>query len=76
VEGLLYLLLPSCCCGSWEGLSPDLDLTAQQVIENPHDYDIPAWMLNRRKDWETGKDLHNVINKCATSPRARCVNLM
>jgi hypothetical protein len=51
-------------------------LTAQQVIENPHDYDIPAWMLNRRKDWETGKDLHNVINKCATSPRAPCVNLM
>jgi len=34
-----------------------------QVIENPSDYDIPAWMFNRRKDWESGKDMHNVINK-------------
>lgn len=64
-----------------------------QVIENPQNYDIPAWMLNRcaaitslhsfvssvhvaiaahfffvaracrRKDYKTGKDLHNYTNK-------------
>jgi small subunit ribosomal protein S18e len=34
-----------------------------QVIEKPLDYDIPVWMLNRRKDYATGKDLHNNTNK-------------
>jgi len=34
-----------------------------QVIEHPMDYDIPAWMLNRRKDYKTGKDMHNYTNK-------------
>jgi len=34
-----------------------------QVIERPLDFDIPAWMLNRRKDYTTGKDLHNNTNK-------------
>jgi small subunit ribosomal protein S18e len=34
-----------------------------QVIERPLDYDIPVWMLNRRKDYVTGKDLHNTTNK-------------
>mmetsp|Transcript_53850 Transcript_53850/g.78961 ORF Transcript_53850/g.78961 Transcript_53850/m.78961 type:complete len:229 (+) Transcript_53850:148-834(+) len=34
-----------------------------QVIERPLDFDIPAWMLNRRKDFATGKDMHNNTNK-------------
>jgi small subunit ribosomal protein S13 len=34
-----------------------------QVIERPLDYDIPAWMLNRRKDYTTGKDMHLNTNK-------------
>jgi small subunit ribosomal protein S18e len=34
-----------------------------QVMEKPLDYDIPVWMLNRRKDYVTGKDLHNHTNK-------------
>jgi len=34
-----------------------------QVVENPKLYDIPAWMLNRRKDYRTGLDLHNTVNK-------------
>ena len=34
-----------------------------QVIEKPLDYDIPVWMLNRRKDYATGKDLHNNTTK-------------
>ncbi|ALL02077.1 30S ribosomal protein S18e (S13p) [Pyrodictium delaneyi] len=32
----------------------------EKAIENPTAVGIPAWMLNRRKDYETGKDLHLV----------------
>lgn len=28
------------------------------IITNPLKYNIPVWMLNRRKDYETGGDLH------------------
>ncbi|HZX44921.1 MAG TPA: 30S ribosomal protein S13 [Candidatus Nanoarchaeia archaeon] len=28
------------------------------VIVNPKDYKVPSWMLNRRKDLETGQDRH------------------
>jgi len=30
----------------------------QEIITNPVKYDIPIWLLNRRKDLETGKDIH------------------
>jgi len=30
----------------------------ESVLKNPQEYGIPSWMLNRRKDYETGKDLH------------------
>jgi len=30
----------------------------EDVITNPSKHGIPAWMLNRPKDMETGKDLH------------------
>jgi len=30
----------------------------EDVINNPSKYGIPSWLLNRRKDLETGKDLH------------------
>jgi len=30
----------------------------EDVIENPEKYGLPSWLLNRRKDLETGKDLH------------------
>jgi small subunit ribosomal protein S13 len=30
----------------------------EDVIANPTKYGIPQWMLNRRKDLETGKDIH------------------
>jgi len=30
----------------------------QDIIKNPVKYGIPAWLLNRRKDLETGKDIH------------------
>lgn len=30
----------------------------EQVIKNPDEHGIPAWLRNRRKDRETGEDLH------------------
>ena len=30
----------------------------QDIITNPVKYGIPIWLLNRRKDLETGKDIH------------------
>jgi small subunit ribosomal protein S13 len=30
----------------------------EDVLQNPMKYGIPRWLLNRRKDRETGKDLH------------------
>jgi len=30
----------------------------EQVIKNPENFGIPVWALNRRRDIETGKDMH------------------
>ena len=30
----------------------------EQVIKNPSSFGIPSWILNRRKDPESGKDIH------------------
>lgn len=32
----------------------------ERVLKNPTEHGIPSWVLNRRKDYETGKDLHLV----------------
>jgi small subunit ribosomal protein S13 len=49
------------------GINPDIRagfLTEQEVekieeiIKEPTKYDLPDWLLNRRKDLETGKDMH------------------
>lgn len=32
----------------------------EHVLKNPAEHGIPSWMLNRRKDYETGKDIHLV----------------
>ena len=32
----------------------------QKVLKDPAGHGIPSWMLNRRKDYETGRDLHLV----------------
>ena len=34
----------------------------EEVIVNPLKFGIPSWMLNRRKDMETGEDRHLVVN--------------
>lgn len=30
----------------------------EDAVKNPLKYNIPRWMLNRRKDYETGEDIH------------------
>jgi small subunit ribosomal protein S13 len=49
------------------GIDPSMklgDLSKEQVeqlenvLKNPSQYGFPSWMLNRRKDYETGKDIH------------------
>jgi len=30
----------------------------EQIIKDPTKFELPNWLLNRRKDLETGKDLH------------------
>ncbi|MFP3950328.1 MAG: 30S ribosomal protein S13 [Candidatus Micrarchaeia archaeon] len=40
-----------------------------QILANLQDYGIPAHLMNRRKDRETGKDLHNIMNDLVFSQR-------
>ncbi|PDM26663.1 30S ribosomal protein S13 [Candidatus Bathyarchaeota archaeon] len=49
------------------GIDPDMRLgflteseieSLSDIIQNPSKYDIPEWALNRRKDLETGENLH------------------
>jgi small subunit ribosomal protein S13 len=49
------------------GVNPDLRVglitesdvaKIEDVIRDPVKYNIPAWMFNRRKDSDTGKDMH------------------
>ncbi|MFP4112560.1 MAG: 30S ribosomal protein S13 [Candidatus Woesearchaeota archaeon] len=30
----------------------------EEIIRNPEKFNMPSWLLNRRKDYETGKDMH------------------
>lgn len=41
------------------GFLSDADIKRlENIIRNPRKYGVPVWMLNRRKDLETGEDLH------------------
>ncbi len=42
----------------------------EQVLKNPAEHGIPSWMLNRRKDYDTGKDLHLLGANVAMATRA------
>ena len=33
-------------------------LRIEEILENPQDFGIPRWMLNRREDYEAGDDIH------------------
>ncbi len=35
----------------------------EELLKNPQKYSIPAWFLNRRKDYETGNDMHLVSSE-------------
>ncbi|OGM02996.1 30S ribosomal protein S13 [Candidatus Woesearchaeota archaeon RBG_13_36_6] len=39
-------------------LSDEEIMRLDDVIKNPLKYSIPAWMLNRRKDYDTNENLH------------------
>lgn len=41
-------------------LSDDLVSKIEDAIRDPAKYGLPSWLLNRRKDLETGRDLHLV----------------
>jgi small subunit ribosomal protein S13 len=41
----------------------------EEVIKEPQKVEIPVYMLNRRKDFETGKDVHNAGNDLVFSTR-------
>jgi small subunit ribosomal protein S13 len=41
------------------GFLSESDITKiEDIIKDPAKYGIPAWMFNRRKDSDTGKDVH------------------
>ncbi len=41
----------------------------EEVIKNPAGYGVPLYMLNQRKDFDTGKDIHVIGNDLAFSVR-------
>jgi len=60
------------------GINPDLragfltesDITKiENIIQDPAQYGIPAWLMNRRKDSETGKDMHIIRADLALSTK-------
>ncbi len=43
-------------------LSEEQFAKVEDVIKDPLKYGIPSFMLNRRKDFDTGKDIHTIGN--------------
>ena len=45
------------------GNLPDSDIKKiDEIVKSLDEYGIPGWMMNRRKDMETGKDRHIITN--------------
>ncbi|MBN1941376.1 MAG: 30S ribosomal protein S13 [Candidatus Diapherotrites archaeon] len=45
------------------GLIPEnLDKKLEEIVLHPEKHGIPKWCLNRRKDLETGEDMHMVMS--------------
>ena len=40
-----------------------------KIIENPLEYKVPVWMLNRRRDFDEGTDKHNTTTAIAVAFR-------
>jgi small subunit ribosomal protein S13 len=41
----------------------------EEILDNPSSYGIPDWMLNRRKDPQTGKNLHLLASDLTLAQR-------
>ena len=39
------------------------------IMQNPTQYKIPAWFLNRQRDFTTGKDSHSLANQLESKLR-------
>lgn len=45
------------------GMLPDAEVKKiAAVVQDPVGAGVPVWMLNRRKDYETGADMHLIVN--------------
>jgi small subunit ribosomal protein S13 len=42
----------------------------EKILENPLKHEIPSWMFNRRKDFESGKDIHLIGHHIDLAVRA------
>ena len=38
------------------GLSKEQVDKIMDILQNPQDFNIPVWFLNRQKDWKSGKN--------------------
>jgi len=47
----------------------------EEIVRNLEDYDLPSWLLNRRKDLETGRDIHLVTSDLALQVKADVENM-
>ncbi len=47
----------------------------EDIIKNPAKYGMPSWLYNRRKDYETGKDMHLVEGDLEMAIREDIKNL-
>jgi len=65
IKGISYTTARAVCIAA--GYDPNIKLKTlteqdiehlEKVIRNPGDYGIPSYLFNRRKDLETGKDMH------------------
>jgi len=49
--------------------------TLEKVLEAPHSFEFPTWLLNRRKDPETGIDTHLVETNLMLANREDLINM-
>ncbi|HLC36015.1 MAG TPA: 30S ribosomal protein S13 [archaeon] len=50
-------------------LPEEMDSKLEEIVLNPVKFGLPAWTFNRKMDWETGKNLHLVMNELDFSYR-------
>lgn len=69
IKGISFMLANAICHKAGVnrqailGNIPDSDIKKlQAVIEDLSGSGIPSWMMNRRKDYETGVNMHLIVN--------------